>query len=141
MSTLAQVILIGLVAAIAAMVAYALLGGMTARLRAAAAHYGDVNAVVELTRQLENHPGLMEKLAVYPDQVVAAAFAHRLNAIGRDLEVAQAELSVHRRKVAEIGSSWESDVRRAEKLVAHLQAELQEVHAAAAAFNSARAAA
>ena len=146
MSLAIQVVALFLLVAIALMLARALRGGLvlhvdeaTQKLRAAAAHYGDVNAVAELTKQIKNNPELMQDLSVYPRQVVAAALVHRVNAIGSDLGTAQRELSDERRLLAEYGSYHQKDVDRLEELVKHLLEELHQASAAADEFNSLRA--
>jgi hypothetical protein len=132
-----------LLAVVAIAVVSALRGGLalklddaTRHLREAASHYGDVNAVAEMVRQLRSDPKLMEDLAAYPRQVVMAALVHRVNTIGRDLEAAESELSRKRYLLGHYGDHHQSAVDRLEQLVEHLLEQLTETEAVATEFNS-----
>jgi len=143
MSLVTQVITLLLLLALVLMVAYALRGGLalrideaTKKLRSAAAQYGDVNAVAELTKQLKSSPELMQSLLVYPRQVVAAALVHQVNGIASDLATARRELSSERENLAMYGNYHQRDVDRLEELVKHLIEELHTASVAADKFNS-----
>lgn len=63
------------------------------RLDRAVSHYADVNAVVAMIEQLDEHPGAIEQLQEYPEAVRTAAWLHYINILGSDLQAAQRRLS------------------------------------------------
>ena len=64
-------------------------------LKAAAQHYADVSAVVEMMRQLDElDEDAVALLKSYPETVRAAAWLHYTNVLGADLQHAQKQLSM-----------------------------------------------
>lgn len=64
------------------------------RLGVASRQYADVNAVVEMIRQIaEGDADAVELLKQYPESVRAAAWLHYINTLGSSLQSAQNELS------------------------------------------------
>lgn len=66
----------------------------------AISHHADVSAVVEMVRQIEADPDVLELIKSYPETVRAAAWLHYINTLGADLQQAQKHLSdAHQGKV------------------------------------------
>ena len=64
-------------------------------LKAAAQHYADVSAVVEMMRQLDElDEDAVALLKSYPETVRATAWLHYTNVLGADLQHAQKQLSM-----------------------------------------------
>lgn len=65
-----------------------------AEIERALSHHTDVSAVVQMVRQIDElDEDAMELLKSYPENVRAAAWLHRINCLGADLQAAQQKLS------------------------------------------------
>lgn len=63
------------------------------RIMKSTAHAAEVSAVLGLMKDLEDHPDALALIAEYPKTVQAAAWMHRINRLGSDLQAAQTMLS------------------------------------------------
>lgn len=94
------------------------------RLGQATQHYVDVNAVVAMVRQLDEHPDALELIKSYPESVRAAAWLHCINTLGSSLQEAQSQLAQKNKMRGQFGGTWEGDVKRAQRYVDDIRAKL-----------------
>ena len=62
------------------------------RLKQSVEHHVDVSAVVGMINSFDTHPGALERLKNYPEDVRAAAWLHYINGLGAALQRAQKSL-------------------------------------------------
>lgn len=91
-------------------------------------HYTEVQAVLALTEQFQNHPDLAAKLNEYSRQTVASALMVRINSVAADIKMVQTKLSEHRKWLADGYTSYQAKVTRDEQMLKHLHQELEALH-------------
>jgi hypothetical protein len=97
----------------------------------ATSHYTDVSAVVEMVRQLDADPDVLELIKSYPETVRTAAWLHYINALGADLQAAQKSLSrAHQRMDTSLLGNQESFIASRQHEVDVIRAKLDAAIAA-----------
>ncbi len=93
-------------------------------------HYVAVNAVLGLTERFTQNQELVQRLAEYSDQVVAAALTYRLNSLGEQYQTIMGHLEKLRDQQGAHGKIYDDAVDHLERQAAHVLQQLQEAQAA-----------